>query len=126
MFNEGRTKEQSRCLFLITEDSKNRIDQHIRTNRRFTFDEIYEKFPQISRSVNFNQIDICALKILKISLLIFKYYKTSRNDRISASFTWLVTERLLRPVNLKMVQFVDLRKCYEQTVFTFRIALVLL
>jgi hypothetical protein len=31
---------------------KNRIDQHIRTNRHFTLDEIHDKFPQISRSVN--------------------------------------------------------------------------
>jgi hypothetical protein len=30
---------------------KNRIDQHIRTNRRFTLDEIHEKFPQISSSL---------------------------------------------------------------------------
>jgi hypothetical protein len=36
-----------------------------------------------------------------IFLPIFKYYKKSQNDRISASFTWLVTKRLLRPVNLE-------------------------
>jgi hypothetical protein len=43
---------------------------------------------------------------------------------MSASFIWLVTKRLLRPVNLEMVQFVDLRKCYAQTVFTFWMTLV--
>jgi hypothetical protein len=55
MFNEGRTnihnEELSRCLSLITEGLKNRIDQHIRTNRHFTLDEIYEKFPPISHSL---------------------------------------------------------------------------
>jgi hypothetical protein len=40
------------------------------------------------------------------------------------SFTWLVTERLVRPVNLEMVQFVELRKCYVQTVFTFWMTLI--
>jgi hypothetical protein len=50
MFNEGRTnvhdEEQSGRPSLITEDLKNRIDQHIRANRSFTLDEIHEKFPQ--------------------------------------------------------------------------------
>jgi hypothetical protein len=59
-----------------------------------------------------------------ISLLIFKYYKKSQNDRITSSFIWLVTKRLLRPVDLEMVQFVDLRKFYAQTVFTFWTTLV--
>jgi hypothetical protein len=59
-----------------------------------------------------------------IFLLNFIYYKKSLNDRISASFIWLVTKRLLRHVNLEMVQFVDLRKCYVQTVFTFWTTLV--
>jgi hypothetical protein len=54
-----------------------------------------------------------------IFLFNFKYYKKSQNVRISASFTWHLTKRLLRLVNLEMVQFVDLRKCYAQTVFTF-------
>jgi hypothetical protein len=45
-----------------------------------------------------------------IFLFIFKYYKKSQNARISMSFIWLVTKRLLRPVNHEMVQFVDLRK----------------
>jgi hypothetical protein len=48
MFNEGRThvhnKEQSERLSLVTKDLKNRTDQHIRTNRRFTLDEIHENF----------------------------------------------------------------------------------
>jgi hypothetical protein len=43
MSNKGRTdvhdKEQSWCLSLI--------DQHIGTNRHFTFDKIHEKFLQI-------------------------------------------------------------------------------
>jgi hypothetical protein len=55
IFNKGRTnihdEEQSRRLSLITEDLKNRIDQHIRTNSRFTLDENCEKFPQPSRSL---------------------------------------------------------------------------
>jgi hypothetical protein len=55
MFGESRTnahdKEQSGHPSLITDDLKNRIDQHIRTNRRFTFDEIRKKFPQVSRSL---------------------------------------------------------------------------
>jgi hypothetical protein len=46
MFNEGKTnvhnEEQSGCPSLISDDLKNRIDQHIRTNRRFTLDEIHE------------------------------------------------------------------------------------
>jgi hypothetical protein len=49
MFNEGRTnvhdEEQSGHPALITEGLKNRIDQHIRTNRHFTLDEIHKKFP---------------------------------------------------------------------------------
>jgi hypothetical protein len=55
MFNEGRTnvhdEERSGRQSLITEDLKNRIDQHIIiTNRLSTLDEIHEKFPQIFRS----------------------------------------------------------------------------
>jgi hypothetical protein len=38
------------------------IDRHIRTNKRFTLDEIHEKFPQISRSVNFNRTDILCIQ----------------------------------------------------------------
>jgi hypothetical protein len=49
MFKEGRTnvynEEQSGRLSLITEDPKNRMDQHIRINRHFTLDEIHEKIP---------------------------------------------------------------------------------
>jgi transposase len=49
MFNEGRTnirdEERSGRPSLIAEDLKNVIGQHIRTNRRFTLDEIHEKFP---------------------------------------------------------------------------------
>jgi hypothetical protein len=37
---------------------------------------------------------------------------------------YAVIKRLLRPVNLEMVQFVDLRKCYAQTVLTFWTTLV--
>jgi hypothetical protein len=48
MFDEGCTnvddEERSGSPSLITEDLKNRIDQHNRTNRRFTLDEIQEKF----------------------------------------------------------------------------------
>jgi transposase len=48
MFDEGRTdvhgEERSGRPSLITEDLKSRIDQHIRTNRRFTLGEIHEKF----------------------------------------------------------------------------------
>jgi hypothetical protein len=66
MFNEGRTnvldEERSGRPSLITEDLKNRIDQHIRTNRRFTLDGIHEKFPQISRSVNFIRTDILCIQ----------------------------------------------------------------
>jgi hypothetical protein len=55
MFNEGRTnvrdEERSGHPSLISENLKNRSDQHIRTNRRFTLDEIHETFPQISRSL---------------------------------------------------------------------------
>jgi hypothetical protein len=55
MFNEGRinvhNKEGSRIPSLITKDLEYRTDQHIRTNRHFTLDEIHEKFPQISRSL---------------------------------------------------------------------------
>jgi hypothetical protein len=50
VFSEGRTNvhdERSGRQSLITEDLKNKIDQHIRTNKRFTLDEIHEKFPQI-------------------------------------------------------------------------------
>jgi hypothetical protein len=58
MFNEGRTnvhvEERSGCPSIITEDLKNRTDQHIRTNRCFTPDKIHEIFQQISLSVNFN------------------------------------------------------------------------
>lgn len=61
-----------------------------------------------------------------ISLLIFKYYKKLQNDRISVSFTWLVTKRLLRPVNLEILRFIDLRKCCEQTAFTFWTTLITL
>jgi hypothetical protein len=60
-----------------------------------------------------------------IFLIIFKYCEQSQNERISASFTWLVTKGLLRTVDLEMMQFVDLRKCYAQTVFTFWTTLVL-
>jgi hypothetical protein len=53
MFNEGGTsvhnEERSRCPSHITEDLRNKIDQHIRTNRCFTLDEILEKFPHISQ-----------------------------------------------------------------------------
>jgi transposase len=45
MFNEGRTnvhdEERSGRPSLITKDSKNRIDKHIRTHTRFTLDEIH-------------------------------------------------------------------------------------
>jgi hypothetical protein len=55
MFNGGKTnvhdEERSGRPFLITEDLRNMIDRHIRTNRRFTLDEIREKFPQIFRSL---------------------------------------------------------------------------
>jgi histone-lysine N-methyltransferase SETMAR len=54
MFNEGKTNvhnERSRRPSLITKDLEYRTDQHIRTNRRFTLDEIHEKFPQLSRSL---------------------------------------------------------------------------
>lgn len=55
MFNEGRPKvheeRRSGRPSLITEDLKTRIEQHIRTNRRFTLHEIHEKFPQISHSL---------------------------------------------------------------------------
>jgi hypothetical protein len=65
--------------------------------------------------VNFNRTDILCIQkpnfcshfthcgILGF-LTIFKYRK-SQNDRISASFAWFVTKRLLRPVNLEMVQW---------------------
>jgi hypothetical protein len=43
IFNKGRTnvhnEEQSRRLSLVTEDLKNRIDQHIKTNSHFILDE---------------------------------------------------------------------------------------
>jgi hypothetical protein len=55
----------------------------------------------------------------RFSYSIFKYYKQSQNDRNSASFAWRVTKGLLRPVNLEMVKFVDVRKGYAQTVRTF-------
>jgi hypothetical protein len=51
--------------------------------------------------------------------------KKLQNDRMSASFTWLVTKRLPRPINLEMAQFIDLLKCYVQTVSTFWMTLVL-
>jgi hypothetical protein len=48
MFNESRTnvhdEERSGRPSLVTEILKNRINQHIRTNRRFTLDEIHVKF----------------------------------------------------------------------------------
>jgi hypothetical protein len=50
MFNVGRTnvhdEERSGRLSLVIEDLKNTTDQHNRTNRNFTLDEIHEKFPQ--------------------------------------------------------------------------------
>jgi hypothetical protein len=55
MFNEGRTnvhdEERSGRPSLITEDLKKQIDEQIRQDRRSTLDELYEKFPQISRSL---------------------------------------------------------------------------
>jgi transposase len=55
MFNEGRTnvhdEERSGRPSLITEDFKNKIDQHITSNKRFTLDEIYEKFSESSCSL---------------------------------------------------------------------------
>jgi hypothetical protein len=55
MFNEGRTnvhdEERSGRPSLITEDLKNKINQHIRGNRRFTLDKVHENFPQIYLSV---------------------------------------------------------------------------
>jgi transposase len=51
MFNEGRIKvqdkERSGRPSLITEDLKNMTNQHIRTNRHFTVDEIHEIFPLV-------------------------------------------------------------------------------
>jgi hypothetical protein len=64
-FNESRTKvheERSGRPSFITEDLKNRIDQHIKTNWHFTLDEIHEKFHQISHSVNFNRTDILGIQ----------------------------------------------------------------
>jgi hypothetical protein len=50
MFNKGGAKVQNEEWSghpgHVTQDLKNRINQHIRTNRRFTLDEICEKFPQ--------------------------------------------------------------------------------
>jgi hypothetical protein len=50
MFKEGRTNihdgERSSRLSLISENLKNTVDKHIRTNRHFTLDENH-KFPQI-------------------------------------------------------------------------------
>jgi hypothetical protein len=77
-------------------------------------------------TANFNWTDILYIQKPKtahtshsaefsIFLLIFKYYKKFQNDRINMSLTWLVTKSLLRPVNLEMVQFVDLCKCYVQS-----------
>jgi hypothetical protein len=52
-----------------------------------------------------------------IFLLVFKCNRKSQNDRISASFTWLVTETLLRHVSTEIVQFVEMCKSYAQTVY---------
>jgi hypothetical protein len=46
-------------------------------------------------------------------------HTVTKQKEIKASFTWLLNKRLLRPVIVEMVQFVDLRKCYAQTFFTF-------
>jgi hypothetical protein len=55
MSNKGWTnvhdKEQCWCLSLIDEYLKNRTEQHVRTNRHYTFDKIHEKFLQISCSL---------------------------------------------------------------------------
>jgi hypothetical protein len=51
-----------------------------------------------------------------IFLLIFKCCKKWKNNRISALLTF-VTKRLLKCVNIEMVQFVDLFKCCVQTAF---------
>jgi hypothetical protein len=54
MFNDGRTnvhdEKRSWRPSVIAKDLK-RIDEHIRTSRPFTLDEINDKFPQFSRSV---------------------------------------------------------------------------
>jgi hypothetical protein len=51
-------------------------------------------------------------------LLIFKYNKFQKK-RLSLSFTCLVTKRIQWPINLKVVQFINLCKHYAQTAFTF-------
>jgi hypothetical protein len=49
LFNEGRSsehnKEHSGCPSVITESLKDRIDAHLRENRRFAFDDLHEEFP---------------------------------------------------------------------------------
>jgi hypothetical protein len=85
--------------------------------------------------VNFNQTDTFCIQKPNYSshftiggilyfLTHFYILQKSKNDRISASFTWLVIKELLRSVNFEMVQFVDLCKCYMQMVFTFWMTLV--
>jgi uncharacterized protein YybS (DUF2232 family) len=66
-----------------------------------------------------------ALHNRRDSLSVFILITTNNGKTTeSASFTSLVTKRLLRPVNLEMVQLLDLYKCYVQTVFTFWTTLV--
>jgi hypothetical protein len=56
MFGENSTnvhnEERPGHPSLITEGMKNRTDQHNKTNRLFTLDEIHETFPQISLSLS--------------------------------------------------------------------------
>lgn len=55
LFNEGRTNihddERSGRPTVKSEDLVQKVDDEIRQNRRFTIDELHEKFQQVSRSV---------------------------------------------------------------------------
>jgi hypothetical protein len=43
---------------LITEDLKDRVDGHVRENRRFTIDKLHEVFPYVSRSVLYEIVTV--------------------------------------------------------------------
>jgi hypothetical protein len=91
------------------------------------FDSFITPFPYIAISYAFKNPITARTShsaAFSIFLLIFEYHKQFQNNRISPSFTWIVTKRLLRPFKLEMMQFIDLRKCYAQTIFSFCTTLV--
>jgi hypothetical protein len=43
---------------VITEDLKDKVDAHVRENRRFTTDELHEVFPYVSRTVLYESVTV--------------------------------------------------------------------